>query len=73
MPIHAAGTEEVALPGSFIVEPPRSGDVISGALRIAFGRQDNIIDDFAALLRQIDSADQAASNCQGAATVRARI
>jgi hypothetical protein len=63
MSIHAAGTEETALPGGFLVQAPRSSDVISGALRLAFGRQDKTIDDFAALLRQIDSADQAARNC----------
>jgi hypothetical protein len=63
MSIHAAGNEEIALPGGFLVQPPRSGDIISGALRLAFGRQDRMIDDFAALLQQIDSADQAAKNC----------
>ena len=63
MSIHAAGPEEAALPGGFLVQPPRSGDLISGALRLAFGHQDRTIDDFAALLRQIDCADQAANNC----------
>jgi hypothetical protein len=63
MSIHAAGPEENAFTGGILVQAPRSGDMISGALRLAFGRQDKMIDDFAALLRQIDSADQAAKNC----------
>jgi hypothetical protein len=62
MSIHAATAEETAIPGGFLVQPPRSGDLISGALRLAFGRQDKALDDFAALLRQIDTADHAVTN-----------
>lgn len=62
MSINVAGAEEITLSGGFLVEPPRSSDMISGALRLAFGPQDKTIDDFVALLRQIDSAEQAASN-----------
>ncbi|MFA6112400.1 MAG: hypothetical protein WC729_00345 [Sphingomonas sp.] len=37
---------------------PKTSDMISGALRAAFGRQDPQADDFSALLRQIDLADR---------------
>jgi hypothetical protein len=62
MSIRAATNEETAIAGGFLVQPPRSGDMISGALRLAFGRPDKAIDDFAALLRQIDCADHAATH-----------
>jgi hypothetical protein len=55
MSTHAARSPDAASSG-FIVAPPRSSDSICGALRSAFGRQNDVPDDFAALLRQIDLA-----------------
>jgi len=42
----------------YIVAAPKTSDVISDALRSAFGHQDSKSDDFTALLRQIDIADR---------------
>jgi len=47
----------------YVVSGPRKGDSISDALRAAFGRQEEAIDDFSALLQRIDAADRAMSNC----------
>lgn len=52
-----------AVPQVYVVAAPHTTDVISGALRAAFGRQDARIDDFAALLRQIDIADRDTYHC----------
>ena len=41
----------------YLIEPPRSSDTISGALRAAFGYHADPSDDFSALLRQIDDAE----------------
>lgn len=47
----------------YIVAAPKTSDMISGALRCAFGPQDSKVDDFAALLFQIDVADREARRC----------
>jgi hypothetical protein len=47
-----------AVSEGYIVAAPKTSDMISGALRAAFGRQDPQADDFSALLRQIDLADR---------------
>ena len=46
-----------------VVAAPRKSDSIGGALRAAFGHQDEGIDDFSALLRRIDLADRATGIC----------
>lgn len=58
MSINVVRTEQAQSHGNFVVEAPRSSDVISRALRSAFVRQDAMTDDLASLLRQIDAADQ---------------
>ncbi len=46
-----------------VVAAPRKSDSIGGALRAAFGRQEEGIDDFSALLRRIDLADRTTGIC----------
>ena len=63
MSIRKTPYAEDASPPGYLVAAPRSSDMISGALRAAFGRQDTRPDEFAALLRQIDIADRNARHC----------
>jgi hypothetical protein len=58
MPIKCTPSAEDAVPQGYVVVAPRTSDVISGALRTAFERQDARPDDFSLLLRQIDIADR---------------
>ena len=46
-----------------VVAAPRKSDSIGGALRTAFGHQEEGIDDFSALLRRIDLADRTTAIC----------
>lgn len=54
---------EDAVSQAYIVATPRTSDMISGALLAAFGRQDPRADEFTALLRRIDIADQDSHPC----------
>jgi len=47
----------------YVVLGPRKSDSIGGALRTAFGHQQDKVDDFDALLLRIDLADRAIGNC----------
>ena len=46
-----------AVSEGYVVAAPKTSDMISGALRAAFGRQAPQTNDFSALLLQIDLAD----------------
>lgn len=63
MSIKYTPSAEDAVPQGYVVVAPRTSDMISGTLRAAYGRDDTHLDDFAALLRQIDIADRKARHC----------
>jgi len=46
-----------------VVAAPRTTDSIGGALRSAYGHQQDGAEDFTALLQRIDLADRATANC----------
>jgi hypothetical protein len=59
-----AATSRARTPSDgYVVAGPRKSDSIGGALRAAFGHQEEGFDDFAALLLRIDLADRAMGNC----------
>jgi len=63
MPMSSATSRDQTPGGSYVVSGPRKSDSIGGALRTAFGHQEDAIDDFSVLLRCIDVADRARGNC----------
>ena len=63
MSIKISPSTKDVVPQGYIVAAPKTSDIISGALRAAFGRQDPQADDFSALLRQIDLADRNSTRC----------
>jgi len=63
MPTSSATSRDQTSGGSYVVSRPRKSDSISGALRAAFGHQEDASDDFSVLLRSIDVADRATGNC----------
>lgn len=63
MSIKVTPSSEDPASQGYIVAAPKTSDMISDALRSAFGRQDSKGDDFTALLCQIDVADRKARHC----------
>jgi len=63
MPTPSAAPRDQISGSGYVVSGPLRSDPISGALRAAFGHQDEGIDDFSALLRRIDLADRAKDIC----------
>lgn len=63
MSIKITPSTEDVVPQEYVVAAPKTSDMISGALRAAFGAQDTQATDFAALLRQIDVADRTIQRC----------
>jgi len=63
MPISSATPRDQNSGNGYVVSGPRKSDSISDALRAAFGRQEEAIDDFSVLLGRIDAADRALGNC----------
>jgi hypothetical protein len=63
MSIKITPSAEDSVSQGYIVVAPKTSDVISDALRSAFGRQDSKSDDFTALLFQIDVADREMRHC----------
>jgi hypothetical protein len=58
-----ASSRVQTLSGGHVVAAPRRTDSIGGALRSAYGHQQDGAEDFTALLQRIDLADRAMGNC----------